>query len=297
MAKKYTYNSLPKKPVKWFDSYIIMYNVKGGTKKIPIVLSPTGINESISVSYDQQTSPGRSAPVISYTNTGARTLSFTMRVSSDTLPSDYGKDVNSYVSNLKAMLYPDYSSKTGIIRSPHCLVVIGNLKIDGVCTSFGAAYQEIYRSNGQFAYVDVDLSFMEVLKTAPGNVNIIEQSVAQNDSNISSGTDVTPILTLLGDGVGENNSTPYSYSKNSNVVVGSEGGASYYPLSLCKLGFTAKKSTGIVYNTMYYDFNDILGILNDNDAKKGDLYYIYYHLFYNGNEVDKQKKCRKIKIK
>lgn len=296
MDKKFKKYKLPSEPKSWFDSYIVLYNLKGGTKTIPIVLSPTGLNENISASYDQQTSPGRSAPIISYTNTGARTLSFSIRVSVNTLPTEYGKDVTAYVSNLKALLYPDYSSSVGIIRSPHCKVVIGNLKLDGVCTSFSASYQDLYMESGEFGIADVDLSFTEVVKNAPGNVNIINKTIAQNTSNIGTAEDVEPILTLSGNGVGENNSNPYMYGKNSDVVVSATGGATHYPMGMTTLGYTCKKSSGIDYGDMTFDFNNILSILNSNDAKKNDLYYIYYHLFYNGNEVDKQKKCRKVKI-
>lgn len=295
MAKKY--DNLPKEPRTWFDSYIIIYNVKGGTKTIPIVLSPTGISENLSASFDQQTSAGRSAPVISYSSTGARTINFNMRVSADMLPSGYGKNTKNYISALKALLFPDYSSSIGIIKSPHCLVVIGKLKLDGVCTSFGATYQDIFGKNGQHTVVDVDLSFTEVLKNAPGNVNIIEQKVASNDTNIGSAYEEDPILTLSGDGIGANSNNPYKYEKGINNIVGENGGATVYPVSLCKVGYTLKKGTEVVYNTMYYDINDIFGILNGNGAKSGNIYLLFYHLFYQGAEVDKQEKCRKIQIK
>ena len=177
--------ALPKKARNWFNSYITIYNVKGGTSTIDVVLSPTGLSESISASYDQQTAPGRSAPVVSYSSTGARTLNFTMRVSIDTLPSGFGKNLNAYIDNIKALMYPDYSNKDGIIKSPHCKVVIGNIKLDGVCTSFSVSYQDLHAKNGNYSVADVDLGFLEVLEVAPGNVNIIESSVSTNSANIS----------------------------------------------------------------------------------------------------------------
>ena len=292
---------LPKDSISWFSSYIIVYNVNGNTLKIPIVLSPNNVSESISASYDQQTAAGRSAPIISYSNTGARNLNFSMRVSIDMLPKGYGKDIDKYIDSLKSMLYPDYTRPGGIIRPPHCKVVIGSIVLDGVCTSFNVSYQNVYAKRGQFMVADVDLSFTETLDGAPGNVYFISGAADKDDDYVVKATfDQSPTLTLFEKGAVYKSSSGEicEYKRLSRSL----GDASYAPVDLCSLGYTLYKqssNSGYITDKMVYNINEIYDLLdNEPYGTYGGnaIYRLYYHLIYNGNEVDSQKKFRYIKI-
>ena len=293
---------LPKESVSWFSSYILVYNVANmNTFKIPIVLSPSNVSESISATYDSQTAPGRSAPVISYSSTGARTLSFSMRVSMDMLPKGYGKNIDLYINSLKSLLYPDYSVSGGVIRPPHCKVVIGSISIDGVCTSFSATYNNVFAKRGQFMVADVDLGFTEVLKKAPGNVYFITgEKEKDTDYDVKATFEQSPTLTLFQNGAVYKSSTGEmcNYKLNSNVM----GEASYYPADMCSLGYTLYRASGKyeskwLTSGMVYDLSEIFTLLNSEPISDSNTYYrLFYHLLYDGNEVDSQRKFRYIKI-
>jgi len=290
---------LPKNSVSWFSSYILVYNVANmNTLKIPIVLSPSNVSESISASYDSQTAPGRSAPTISYSNTGARTLSFGMRVSMDMLPKGYGKNIDLYINHLKSLLYPDYSVSGGVIRPPHCKVVIGSISIDGVCNSFSASYSNVFAKRGQFLVADVDLSFTEVLKTAPGNVYFITgEKEKDTDYEVKATFEQSPTLTLFENGAVYKSSSGNicPYKQGSNKL----GDASYYPVDMCYLGYSLKKGLEELTDGIIFDINRIYEILNNEKyvASQANVYYrLTYYLYYNGHIVDDQTKFRFIKI-
>ena len=63
-------------------------NIPAGSKgrRIPLLFSPSSISDGISASFNQESIPGGSAPVITYSSTGARTVSIDFFVPIDYLP-------------------------------------------------------------------------------------------------------------------------------------------------------------------------------------------------------------------
>lgn len=286
--------ALPKKSRSWFDSYIIVYNIKKADLVIPIILSPTGLGESISASYDQQIVPGRSAPVISYTSTGARSLSFSMRVNIDMLPAEYGKDLNTFISRIKSLMYPDYSNGLGIIKPPHCLVVIGKIKLDGVCTSFSVSYQDLYAKNGNHTIADIDLSFLEVLDSAPGNLYFISGKL--NIINTAQAVTDSPYFTLLGKdssgNTGEKQSKPFVYKKKSQNIWMPDFGPDISVMELrCTTSVVADNTVVVPEGSFTANITMLDYVLMSNI-----LYKMTFYIYQNGKRIDSLTQIRYLKL-
>lgn len=151
-----------------FSNYIenlILKETDSG-HRIPILFNPNSISDSISASYNQQAIPGGSAPVITYTGTGARMVSIEFSVPIHYLPPNTQfKDTEEYLNALRALVYPKY--KNSLITPPNCKLHLTNLELEGVCTQCNISYDtdKGYGSDGA-VNANVSLSFMEVLKEA-----------------------------------------------------------------------------------------------------------------------------------
>lgn len=193
-----------------FPAYIlnkaIDVNVKG--YQIPILWSPTSVSESVNASFDQQNIPGRSAPVISYSYTGARQVSISFTVTADYLPPGFSS-VADYCNCIKALEYPKYEGQ--IVTSPNSSLHLPNIDIDGVCSSVAIEYKtdRYTRDRGQSA--EVSMTFLEVMESIKGSINIITGGNASigGGSSDSSYDDfiesITPKLTLTGEGLTQSN--------------------------------------------------------------------------------------------
>lgn len=138
---------------------------------IPLLFSPNNISESITANYDQQTIPGRSSPVITYSSTGARQVSINISVTPDYLPSGYSS-VEEYLRALKALEFPTYSN--GSITAPNCYLKLPNLDLDGVCTSVNIEYKTDRITTNKSMAADVSLQFLEVETTVKGAVYVVQ---------------------------------------------------------------------------------------------------------------------------
>lgn len=138
--------------------------------RIPIYFTPESMSESISATYDQQTIAGRSAPVITYTATGARQVSISYIVSPDYLPSGFAS-VKSYLTAVKALEYPKYENS--LVVTPNCSLHLPGLDLDGVCNSVSIDYKvDRYTRNSSMA-ATVSLTFLEVQNYLQGSINVI----------------------------------------------------------------------------------------------------------------------------
>lgn len=165
-----------------FECYII--NKSMDDQKIPILFSPSSISDNIGASYNQQAIPGGSAPAITYSNTGARTVSIDFFVPIDYLPPGTSfNNTEEYLNALRALVYPRY--KGAVVTPPRCLLHLTNIEVDGVCTQCNIGYKadQRYGNDGALG-AEVSISIMEVLDKAPSNTDISGQTT------ILSGTDV-----------------------------------------------------------------------------------------------------------
>lgn len=278
-----------------FSAYILNYTLSSSSVgyRIPLLWSPTSISESVSATFDQQAIGGRSAPIITYSNTGARQVSLAFTVTSDYIPASGSfTSLDQYIRALKALVYPSYSGS--IVNSPNCLLHLPNLEINGVCSSVNIDYKtDRYTRDGRTA-AEISLTFIEVLDTVKGSINIINNSnyVATNEDyeeytddyeDYSSATSIH--LTLTGEGLSQ--SSPYTnsniirYSTNNdrnNLEVTSiytdESFAQYLTSQYTKTDDVARvriditdKGGNVVAYTENSDWNEIFyGLQRNNDA-------------------------------
>lgn len=210
-----------------FSAYILNYTLSSSSVgyRIPLLWSPTSMSESISATFDQQAIGGRSAPIITYSNTGARQVSLAFTVTSDYIPASGSfTSLDQYIRALKALVYPSYSGS--IVNSPNCLLHLPNLEINGVCSSVNIDYKtDRYTRDGKTA-AEISLTFIEVLDTVKGSINIINNSeyVATNEdyekfaSEASTSEEQVDTLSFTLNGVGQTQESPYTNASSFYYV-------------------------------------------------------------------------------
>ena len=172
MAKRSIMNN-----VDWFSAYIASNSSQINNKVLPLPTIPESVSESLSLNTYEQAIVARSAPIISYTSTNARQLSFTFAVADDYMPTkdDKGKQytIVEYINALKSLEYPRYTSNQVI--SPQCILVLGNIKLKGIVTSVSVNWKgplSAIMSGGVYSRADISLQFKEVANTVKGAINI-----------------------------------------------------------------------------------------------------------------------------
>ena len=169
-----------------YSCYIENKNV-GSNKKgrtIPIMFSPSSISDTLSTNYNQQAIPGGSAPVITYSGTGARVVSIDFFVPIDYLPpnTEYS-NTEEYLNAIRALSYPKYVNS--VITPPNCMLHLPNLEIDGVCTQCSISY-DTEKGFGQDGAIgaNVSLSIMEVLDKALSDFDVYGKTTIIGETNV-----------------------------------------------------------------------------------------------------------------
>lgn len=149
-----------------FQGKIINYNIDSGKKgrEIPFIFSPSSLSDSVQASFQQQAIPGSSGPQITYSSTGARTVSMSLSIPLDYIPPSSYSNIEDYLDAFRALVYPKYHSGSGMVSPPHCRLITTNLDIDGVCATCNVEYKtDRYANDGSMA-AEVSLSFIEILE-------------------------------------------------------------------------------------------------------------------------------------
>jgi len=178
-----------------FSGLITNYAIDSGVKGrlIPFSFSPDGLSDSVNASYRQTTIPGASAPQITYSATGARTVSLSLNLPLDYLPpnSPY-TNFEDYLNAFRALTYPRYSLSGGKVSSPHCQLLLPNIVLDGVCTQCGIEYKVDRVANDGSMSASISLSFMEVIDyigqvdarwIANSKINVLGNTTLTNQSS------------------------------------------------------------------------------------------------------------------
>lgn len=176
-----------------FECYIVNKSLPAGSKgtKIPLLFSPSSISDSLSASFNQQAIPGGSAPVITYSGTGARTVAIDFAVPIDYLPPNTNfKDTEEYLNALRALVYPRYNGTK--IEPPACTLHLTNLVIDGVCTQCNINYKtdQGYGEDGALG-AEVSITFMEVLSKAISNNEVSGRTTILVDTKVGTYKEAT----------------------------------------------------------------------------------------------------------
>lgn len=171
------------KQVDWLSAYIISESsgFSDYTKAIPIPTLPSSVSEGVSLNTNEQAIVARWAPIITYMNTNARTVSFNFSIADDYMPD--GFNLHSYVNALKSLEYPNYSGSN--IISPQCILHLANITLKGIVTSVNVNWggpvapvnYSAYNTNkepgkGTFTRAEISLQFKEVSNTVKGSVQI-----------------------------------------------------------------------------------------------------------------------------
>lgn len=182
-----------------FSGLIINYAIEEGVKgrNIPFTFSPENLSDTIQANFNQTQIPGASAPQITYTATGARTVNLALSIPFDYLPPNTSySNFEDYLNSFRALTYPKYLP-SGKVESPHCSLRTSNITVDGVCTNCSIEYiTDRYAIDGSMS-ANISLSFLEVLDNvheadakwiANSKVNILNGTVSSIGSSSNTGS-------------------------------------------------------------------------------------------------------------
>ena len=131
---------------------------------IPINLAPDSVGETITGNFNSEDIVARSAPIITYNSTGARTVQITITQTEDTLPTGFNSLVD-YVDKVKALVYPNYNNN--LVVPPSSQLVLGDsVNLIGVVTNVSVNWLGPYRDN-KMQIAKIDLSFTETRSSCP----------------------------------------------------------------------------------------------------------------------------------
>lgn len=161
----------------WFSAYIASTSSQISEGVLPLPTIPQSVAESVSLNTYEQQIIARSAPVISYTSTNARTVNFTISVADDYMPTKGSSGtqytIDEYVNALKSLEYPRYTSNEVIV--PQCILKLGNIKLKGIITSVSITWNgplSNIMAGGCFSRADIALQFKEVSNVVKGSISI-----------------------------------------------------------------------------------------------------------------------------
>lgn len=153
------------------ENYIILHHIN---KKFIIPVDPDAISDNMGVSFAENMPLSRSAPIYSYQNSGPRTVQVQF-----TLHRDLCKEFNpgeedmveELITNLNALVLPDYDSANKIVNPPLVsLQIRDEIYIKGVVTgsvgisynlpiiNYGTADRAVYK----YALVNINFSVSEI---------------------------------------------------------------------------------------------------------------------------------------
>ena len=161
----------------WFSAFIASASSNIAEGVLPLPTIPDSVQESLSLNTQDQAIIARSAPIVSYSNTNARTVSYTFAVADDYMPTrgtgGTQYTIQEYVNALKSLEYPRYSSNE--VVPPQCILKIGNIQLKGIVTSVSITWRGPLSSivaGGTFSRADISLQFKEISNTVKGAITI-----------------------------------------------------------------------------------------------------------------------------
>lgn len=162
-------------PPSWYKAYIVSNSSSIVAHQLPLPTIPNSVSESVVANTNDQQIVGRSAPIVSYLSTGARTVSFTFAVADEYMPTynGYKYTIHTYINALKSLVYPRYT-KSNII-SPQCVLHLGNITLKGIVTNVSVTWNgpvSNFIYGGNFTRADINLQFKEVTGTVKGAIDI-----------------------------------------------------------------------------------------------------------------------------
>lgn len=156
------------------DNYIIFHHTG---KKIIIPVDPATLSDSMGANFSSQTPLSRSAPIYSYGGSGPRIVNFQFTLHRD-LCNQFNPgsvdSVDELITNLDAMVLPDYNSAGKIVNPPIVSVKIRDeIFIKGIVRNTSHSFElPIINYGGKYKYAVVGLNFA-VEEVTPFSASIL----------------------------------------------------------------------------------------------------------------------------
>lgn len=154
------------------NNYIYLYHLD---EYLFIPTFPDSITDTMTSSFEQTNALSRSAPVLSYKNSGPRQVQLTLNLHRDMLYDmnlnnynfklDIGEDyIDTLINKLQSMALPKYTASSKSVKPPMIAVRFGNeIFIKGVVSgSVSVTYNKPILSDGKYAQVSVAFTVTEV---------------------------------------------------------------------------------------------------------------------------------------
>lgn len=154
------------------NNYIYLYHLD---EYLFIPTFPDSITDTMTSSFEQTNALSRSAPVLSYKNSGPRQVQLTLNLHRDMLYDmnlnnynfklDIGEDyIDTLINKLQSIALPKYTSSSKSVKPPMIAVRFGNeIFIKGVVSgSVSVTYTKPILSNGKYAQVSIAFTVTEV---------------------------------------------------------------------------------------------------------------------------------------
>lgn len=133
---------------------------------------PDEVSDQMESRFEANTALGRSAPVYTFSNSGPRTVNFTLRfhrdmfeeMPSNVIPKDGEDKADSFIHALQAIAVPKYNLSNKAIEPPLVAIRLGKeIFIKGVVTSgIGITYGKPILVNEKYATMQVTFTVAEV---------------------------------------------------------------------------------------------------------------------------------------
>lgn len=138
---------------------------------IPFNSVPPSITESLTNVVNQATIPGRSDPLFYYSNSGPRSVSFTLSIIDDITPNG----IIALANNIRALSYPVYTGY--VVSSPKCFLRVGKfLSLIGFLENLEINWQPTPIRDNSYHYADFSFTFSQAVPF-PFDANQVEQGV------------------------------------------------------------------------------------------------------------------------
>lgn len=210
---------------------------------------PETVNDSYVANFSDQVTQGRSSPFKAYSNSGPRTVSFTV-----VLSLDYRRDLNSVVNSLRAMLKP---YKATVLTPPYVMVRIGDfLNIKAVPQSFDVVWKGGYKDS-MYRICECTFQFSEVEDTGTFNTSksntssLLETNINTSGNNVSSKK-------------GSSNAVQYEVGSEYNLTETKKG---FYTSAEALAGKSSGNPTGTCRPGKYWIYNKAKGMINITKVK------------------------------
>lgn len=155
------------------DCYIYISHLDEDFQYWRLPCYPESVNDTMSPNFGTTTTLGRSAPIYTFSNSGPRTVSITLRFHRDmfeeegfsnVVPNDGEDKAESFIHALQAIAVPKYNLSNKAIEPPLVGIRLGSeVFIKGVITSgIGVTFTKPILVNEKYAGIEITFAVSEV---------------------------------------------------------------------------------------------------------------------------------------